>query len=183
MKNLENNKLVAAVLVAGLIALVTGKIADVLYHPVENPEKRGFSVEVAEAPAAGGAGAVKAEPIDIGALLAAADAAEGEKQFKKCASCHTSERGGPDRIGPNLAGIVGNKRAHSASFSYSDPMKTKGGTWTYEDLFAFLHKPKDFVPGTKMTFPGFSNPKDIANVVAYLRTTGDNPPPLPKPGK
>jgi cytochrome c len=62
-------------------------------------------------------------------------------------------------------------------------MKTKGGSWTYEDLFAFLHKPKNFVPGTKMTFAGFSNPKDIANVIAYLRTTGDNPPPLPKPAK
>jgi cytochrome c len=82
MKNLENNKLVAAVLVAGLIALVTGKIADVLYHPVEEPEKRGYSVEVAVAPEAGKE-AAKEEPIDIGALLAAADAAVGEKEFKK----------------------------------------------------------------------------------------------------
>jgi cytochrome c len=185
MKNLETNKIVAAILVAGLIALVTGKIADILYHPAEGTEeKRGFAVEVAGgAPEAGKEGA-KAEPVDIAALLAAADAAEGEKQFKKCASCHTSEKGGPDRIGPNLAGIVGDKRgSRRAGFAYSDPMKAKGGTWSYEDLFAFLHKPKDFVPGTKMTFAGFSNPKDVANVVAYLRTTGDNPPPLPKPAK
>jgi cytochrome c len=183
MKNLENNKIVAAILVAGLIAMITGKIADSLYHPVENPEKRGFSVAVEEAPAEGGAEPAKAEPIDIGALLAAADAAAGEKEFKKCASCHTSDKGGPDRVGPNLAGIVGNKKAHSGSFAYSDAMKNKGGNWSYEDLFAFLHKPKEFLPGTKMTFAGISDSKAVANVVAYLRTTGDNPPPLPKPGK
>jgi cytochrome c len=186
MKNLETNKIVAAILVAGLIALITGKVAEVLYKPGHgegSEEKRGFSIAVEEAPTEAGKGAKKDEPIDIGALLAAADAAAGEKEFKKCASCHTSDKGGPDRIGPNLAGIVGGKKAHSATFAYSDPLKAKGGTWTYEDLFAFFKKPKDFVPGTKMTFAGLSNPKDIANVIAYLRTTGGNPPPLPKPAK
>ncbi len=184
MKNLETNKIVAAVLVAGLIALITGKIADVLYSPAHHEEeKRGFSIAVEEAPTDAGKDAKKEEPVDIGALLAAADAAAGEKEFKKCASCHTSDKGGPDRVGPNLAGIVGGKKAHSATFAYSDVLKAKGGTWSYDDLYHFLKKPKEFLPGTKMTFAGFSNPKDVANVIAYLRTTGGNPPPLPKPAK
>jgi cytochrome c len=182
MKNLENNKIIAAILVAGLIALVTGKIADVLYHPTGHEgaeeQKRGFSVEVASS-AGDSKEAAKDVPLDIPALMAAADATAGEAVFKKCASCHDASKGGPNKVGPNLSGIVGDKRARKADFAYSDGMKAKDGSWTYDDLFHFLKKPKDFVNGTKMTFAGLSNPKDIANVIAYLRTTGDNPPPLP----
>ncbi|MCD6034535.1 MAG: cytochrome [Rickettsiales bacterium] len=169
MSNLEFNKIAAGVLVAGLFALGAGKAADIFYHP-EEPKTRGFSVEVAEEATGEAGGAAEVAPVtfDVAALMAAADAAEGEKVFKKCAACHTVEPGGPNRVGPNLSGVVGAPKAHHAGFTYSDALKTKGGIWDKESLFTFLHKPKAFVPGTKMGFAGIKDPKEIANVVAYL---------------
>ncbi len=179
MKNLETNKIAAAILVAGLIALVSGKIAEALYHPEENVEKRGFSVEVASSGSSESGAPAKDEPVLVGKLMAEANAEEGAKIFKKCGSCHNAEKGGANKVGPNLAGVVGANKGTHPGFTYSDGMKSHPGKWSYEDLFAFIHKPSALIPGTKMTFAGLSNPKDIANVVAFLRTTGDNPPALP----
>lgn len=169
MKDLETNKIAAAIFLAGLLALLSGKIADGLYHPVEEPEKRGFEVEVADA-AEGAAEAEEEVVIDVAALMAAADASAGQKTFKKCAACHTSEAGGPHRVGPNLSGVVGAAKAHHGDYAYSGALKDKGGNWTEEDLYAFLHKPKAFIPGTKMTFAGIKKPEQIADLIAFLKT-------------
>ena len=114
------------------------------------------------------AGKTLVKEINIEELLKTADASKGEKVFKKCAACHSIEKGAPGKIGPNLYGIVGKAKASFASFKYSDAMKAKGGTWTKQDLNIFITKPKDFVPGTKMTFAGLKSEKDRANVIAYL---------------
>lgn len=178
MKDLEANKIVAGVLVAALIAMACGKIAGALYHPVEEPENRGYTVEVADANPAGD-GAQTEEVIDLAVLLASADLASGEKTFKKCAACHTIESGGPNKVGPNLHGILGADIAHHADFAYSEVLSGKEGSWDYDKLFAFITKPKDFAPGTKMSFIGIKKPQDVADVIAFLRSNGSTSVPLP----
>ena len=168
MKNLESNKIAAAILVAGLLALASGKIADFLYHPTDNSEKRGFTVEVAETNDEGTAAEKEEEVIDIAALMAAANAANGAKIYKKCAACHGYEKGGPNKVGPNLHGVVGASKAAHSDYAYSDAMKEKGGNWTTEELFDFLKKPGKYLPGTKMTFAGIRKPEQIADLIAFL---------------
>ena len=123
--------------------------------------------------AAAGAGAA-------GALFAKANAENGAGIFKKCAACHTYEKGKGKAIGPNLWGVVNRPKASFEGFEYSADMKAKGGNWTFADLSTFVTKPKAYVPGTKMVFNGLSNPDDVADVVAYLATLADTPVPLPK---
>jgi cytochrome c len=178
MSGLEFNKITAAVLVAGLVGLVTGNLADILYKPNIN-SKRGYTIEVTEnSPTAGASEAVEVK-VDIIELLSKASAENGASLVKKCAICHDFNKGGANRVGPNMWGIVGNKKAHLDNFTYSKALAEKGGTWTYEDLYHMIQKPSEFIPGTKMNFVGFKKPSDVADVIAYLRTLSDNPVPLP----
>jgi cytochrome c len=94
-------------------------------------------------------------------------------------TCHNFQKGGPNAVGPNLYGIVGRPRASAPGFAYSDAMKAKGGEWTIDDLNKFLTNPREFVPGTKMTFAGLPRESQRADVIAYLNTLADNPKPLP----
>lgn len=118
---------------------------------------------------------------DLGTLLADAVAADGEAKARACISCHDFTSGGPDRIGPNLWGVVGRDIGGKPGFSYSSAMSEEPGTWTYETLFDYLASPARSIPGTKMTFAGMRRPEDRAAVIKYLATLGGNPPPLPKP--
>lgn len=177
MSGLELNKIAAGVLVAGLLAMIAGKVADGLYHPVHEVEKRGYSIEVAED--AGSGAAQQEEERSILPLLASADVVAGEAVTKKCVSCHTFEKGGANKVGPNLYGIINAKVAHKGDFTYSDAMAGHGGKWDYESLSKFLTKPKDYVPGTKMAFVGLSKEQDRANLIAYLRSLSDSPAALP----
>lgn len=113
---------------------------------------------------------------DLGTLLAAADPAKGEAIFAKCTSCHSIEQGGANGIGPDLYGVVGKPIGkHAAGFAYSDALSSHGGEWTYQNLFDWLHGPKAFAPGTKMSFAGLSSPEDRANVIAFLKANGGGP--------
>lgn len=120
-------------------------------------------------------------PPDLGVLLASAVASEGETKARACISCHDFTSGGPDRIGPNLWGIVGRDVASQQGFSYSGAMQSHGGKWGYDELFEFLASPARSVPGTRMTFAGMRRPEDRAAVIKYLATLGGNPPPFPQP--
>ncbi|MBY0430210.1 MAG: cytochrome c family protein [Rhodospirillales bacterium] len=117
----------------------------------------------------------------IAALLANANPDAGAEMARKCASCHSFDEGGPNKVGPNLHGVVGAPKAAKPGFAYSEPLKAKGGVWTYEDLNAFLARPGGFIPGTKMAFAGLSNGEDRANVIAYLRRQSPAAAPLPAP--
>jgi cytochrome c len=112
--------------------------------------------------------------------LPQAKAENGKDTFKRCLQCHTSEKGGPNRIGPNLWGIVGRPRASHAGFPYSEAMKSHPGDWSFEELAKYLHDPKADIPGNKMAFAGVKDNGELADLLAYLRTLNDNPPPLPK---
>ena len=169
------NTIAGWVLGAGIVALGAAIVTGEMFKS-ERPEKLGYPIEgVVEE----GAGAKDAEQ-PIAFYLASADPAQGEQVFKKCAACHTATQGGPNGLGPNLWGTMGAPLGHVAGFAYSDALKSKGGTWTWEAMSDWLKSPKNFVPGTKMTFAGLSKPEDRANLMAWLNQNGSNIP-LPPP--
>lgn len=185
MDTFEFNKIAGAVLSALLVATVIGFIGNALVAPKRLAENA-FPVAVeqptqqAQQPAEA---APKAEP--IAPLLAKADASAGQGLFKQCAACHTADKGGPNRVGPNLWGVVGGPKAHAQGFNYSQAMQAaaqkpgEDGRWTYENLNQFLANPKGYLPGTRMAYAGLRRTEDRANLLAWLRTQSDNPPPLP----
>ena len=113
------------------------------------------------------------------ALLASADAGDGKKVFRKCKACHTADKGGAHKLGPNLWDVVGRAKAGAAGYKFSGALAGLGGAWTFEDLDAYLAKPRAFAPGTKMTFAGVRKAADRAAVILYLRSLSDSPRPLP----
>ncbi|MGC4250405.1 MAG: cytochrome c family protein [Sphingobium sp.] len=159
-------------LFAGIIAL-GGAIVSSKYFHSERPEKMGYAIEGVEAEGEGGA----ASGPGLNTLLAQADVAAGEKVFAKCAACHTINQGGANGIGPNLYATVGEAIGQGkGGFAFSDPLKSKGGNWTFEALDHWLTSPREFAPGTKMTFAGLGNPVDRANLIAWMNTQGSNLP-------
>jgi cytochrome c len=182
MDSFEINKILGAVLGTCLILLVTSFAASALFTP-SKPEKPGFEIAVKEE-AAGGEKAAAAEPaVPIEKLLQTADVKKGEAAAKKCAACHDFAKGGPNKVGPNLFGIVGDKKGEGRGFNFSAAMKAKGGTWTIDDLSQFIDNPKGFVPGTAMGFAGIQKGSERADVIAYLNSLSDSPQPLPTAAK
>lgn len=150
---------------AVLIVLFAVIAANVLYRP-KPLLKRGFEIALS----VDGKVVEKKEEVlvDLATMMKTADVDRGAKIFKKCASCHSAGKGEAAKVGPNLFGVVGRKRASSAGFSYSDAMKAKGGFWDAESINNFITKPKDFIAGTKMAFPGLKKPQDRADVILFL---------------
>lgn len=179
MDSFELNKIAGAVIGACLLAMVVGKISGGIVHPTA-PAKPVFeAADEAPATATAAAAPVALEP--IAPLLAKANLANGEAAFnKRCATCHTANDGGANKVGPNLWGVVGGELAHLEGFSYSKAMQEKGGKWDYEALNAFLHKPQAYVKGTKMAFAGLSNDNERADIIAWLRAQDPSPEPLPQ---
>jgi len=159
-------------LFAGIIALGGAIVSSKFFHE-ERPEKMGYAIEGVEAEG----GSAAASGPGLNTLLASADVAAGEKVFAKCAACHTSNQGGANGIGPNLYATVGEAIGQGkGGFAFSDALKSKGGNWTFENLDHWLTSPREFAPGTKMTFAGLGNPVDRANLIAWLNTQGSNLP-------
>lgn len=192
MKNLEFNKIAASVLLAGIIAMAAGKIAQIAYHGgLEHPggptteAKRGYSIEGVDLAAGSETSAPKVEVIpDILPLLAAANIEAGKDYTKKCVSCHSFEKDGANKIGPNLWGAVGGNKGHRAEgYAYSKTLSGMTGTWGYEQIAHFLYAPQKYAPGTKMSYAGIKKPEDLANIIGYMRTLSDSPLALPAGGK
>jgi cytochrome c len=180
MDTFELAKIAGAVLSA-LLVIVGFRTMLEIAEDSHKAEKPGYTLPTPAEPAAApkpGEGAAVSAPVALPAFDAAAvvkASAEGNAQngattFKKCQACHDGAKGGPNKVGPNLWGVVGRPKASHEGFNYSDAMTTKGGNWAPEDIVTFVHGPKAFVPGTKMHFPGIADPGELADLVAYLNT-------------
>jgi len=185
MDTFEISKIAGGVLCA-LLVIVGFRTGLEIAEEGHGPQVVGYTLpmpqEEAPSPVPPGGAAEVAAPVDLPAVPAAfnpaevaeasagADAQAGATIFKKCQACHSGDQGGPNKVGPNLWGIVGRPKASHEGFNYSDAMKAKGGAWTLPDLAAFIHSPKEFVPGTKMIFPGIADSADLSDLLAYLNT-------------
>jgi cytochrome c len=174
-------RIMGSVLGAVLFVVAVHIVSQAVYYapPPAKPAYVVPGVEAkAEAPAP--APAQAAEPVpDFAAAIPMADAMAGAEIAERCGACHDWMKGGPNKIGPNLYGVVGRPKGSHPGFEYSAAMKMKGGDWTYADLFTFLRQPNLFVTGTKMSFAGLPRAQDRLNVIAFLRMQADSPAPLP----
>jgi cytochrome c len=179
MDSFEINKIIAAVLMVALLIIGIGKISDIIFY-TEKPKTPGYSVEVEQVASNSTTTTESSEKvIDIAALMAMGDLAAGEKVFKKCAACHSINKGGKNNIGPALYNVVGRQVGSVSDYKYSKALSGYGKEWTFEELNGYLIRPAKWIKGTKMAFAGLRKEKDRASVIMYLNQNSDNPLPLP----
>ena len=167
-------KIIVSIALAVILIVGINKVADTIYE-VEKPEKSAYQITVASQTEESGDSASSDKSGDIMALLASAKASEGEKVFKKCASCHSISRGGKNKIGPALWGVIGRQVGTVAEYKYSKSLIAYGKKWSFEEMNGFLIKPKEWIPGTKMAFAGLKNEKDRASLILYMNSQSDQP--------
>ncbi|MDB3888386.1 cytochrome c family protein [Candidatus Pelagibacter sp.] len=179
MDSFEINKIIAAVLMVALLIIGISKISNIIFH-VDKPETPGYIVEVDQVKVStSSAKSTKIEKVDVAALMTMGDVASGEKIFKKCAACHSINKGGKNNIGPALYNVVGRKVGEISDYKYSKALAAYDKNWNFEELNGFLIKPSKWIKGTKMAYAGLRKEKDRASVIKYLNQNSDNPLPLP----
>lgn len=177
----DSIKLAGAFLAVVFVVMSVSLLSDAIFA-THSPEQEGFAIEVAEGTGGGDAAPEEEALAPITPLLASADLAEGEKIFKKCASCHNIAEGAANKVGPNLWGTIGHVVGKVDGFSYSSAMTAynEGGTkkWEFENMNAFLLRPKAYIDGTAMGFAGLKKEEDRANVIAYINSQSSAPYPV-----
>ena len=179
MDSFELNKIIAAILMVALLVIGLGKIADSVFH-VEKPKNPGYQVEVESQLTSNTSQTVEVvEKVDIAAIMSLGDAESGEIIFKKCAACHSINKGGKNKIGPALYNVVGRAVGSVDDYKYSKTLASYGKDWTFEELNGYLQKPASYLKGTKMSFAGLRKESDRASVIKYLNQNSDSPKLLP----
>ena len=167
-------KIIVSIALAVILIVGINKVADTIYE-VEKPEKSAYQITVASQTEESGDSASSDKSGDIMTLLASANASEGEKVFKKCASCHSISKGGKNKIGPALWGVIGRQVGTVTDYKYSKSLIAYGKKWSFEEMNGFLIKPKEWIPGTKMAFAGLKNENDRASLILYMNSQSDQP--------
>ncbi len=176
MNGFEINKLVAAVILGVLLVFGVGKFTDLLFY-VEKPAEPAYVVEAPVLKVTNSSSGVSA--VDISQLLSMGTIEHGQKVFKKCSACHVVAKGGKNKIGPALYGVLGRKSGSVSDYKYSKALIAHAKVWSYEEMNGYLLKPQAHIKGTKMAFAGLKSEKDRASVILYMNSMSDSP--LPKP--
>jgi cytochrome c len=183
MDSFEFNKIAGGVLSALLFIFGVPELYAMVQGHGGHATNMGFELPMPKdtgGAAAGGAPAADAFSFaKVAAALPNASADSGKDVFKACTQCHTGEKGGANKLGPNLFGIVGRDIGKHAGFTYSPAVAEKGGQWTWEHLVEYLHNPKEYIPGNRMSYAGVKDVAEMADLLAYLRTLSDSPVALP----
>ena len=174
------NKIIVSIVLAVILVWGINKITDAIFY-IEKPEKSAYqvaNVTTTVSTTAEETSSENSEPENIMALFASTSAADGAKIFKKCTACHSIARGGSNKIGPALWGVLGRQAGSISDYKYSKAMAVHGKAWSFEEMNGFLTKPKNWIKGTKMSFAGLKNTKDRAAVILYMNENTDSPLPL-----
>tara|TARA_B100000579_G_scaffold245848_1_gene201881 strand:- start:58 stop:585 length:528 start_codon:yes stop_codon:yes gene_type:complete len=175
MNSFEINKIITAIIITILIVVVINKASDFIFN-LEGEKIVAYKVEAPE----GSSLQVKSEKtLDLSSLFLDADIAHGEKVFKKCAACHSVNKGGGNKIGPKLWNVMFRPAGSVAEYKYSKALSGYNKEWTWEEMNGFLLKPAKWIKGNKMGFAGLKSDKDRASVILYLNQNSDNPKTLP----
>jgi cytochrome c len=180
MYGFEINKIIAAITLTIFIVLGINKLADVVYNvkvPKDATYKVAKATETKEISKDDNEKVKSSNDIKVFLDLGSID--HGKTVVKKCIGCHSVSKGGGNKIGPALWGVIGRKVGSISDYKYSKAMSGFGRSWDFEAMNNFLIKPKDYVKGNKMAFAGISKEKDRASVILYLNEQGDSPLPLP----
>ena len=181
MSGLEVNKILASIILAILVVTIISNLGDIIID-IENDEiiETAYKIDLPESGESKPVTSSEEEALEpISMLLANSSLDKGQKIFKKCSACHTYEKEGANKVGPNLWNLINNPKANVQGYAYSKELAKFGGIWGYEELAQFLYKPKEYIKGTKMNFSGLKKVQDRANLVLFLREQSDNPAPLP----
>lgn len=180
MDSFELNKIAGALLATLAFAVGLSILTEGIYS-AEAPAKPAYAIQVASQQQQQTPQPVAQADPPVGEVLAKADPKRGEQAFRPCVTCHSTGKGEPAKMGPNLWDVFGGKMAHMAGFSYSPAFQSaanEGKTWTAAALYTYLADPRAYVPNNKMAFPGLKKAQDRADVIAYLRSLSDDPKPL-----
>ena len=177
MNGFEINKIIAAIIFTVLVVFGIDKITDLIFH-IEKPSEAAYKIE---APAVKTASAESSSSgsVDIKALLALGTIEHGQKVFKKCSACHVVAKGGKNKIGPVLYGILGKQSASVSDYKYSKALIAHGKVWSFTEMNSYLIKPQAHIKGTKMAFAGLKKEKDRASILLFMNNNSDSPLPLP----
>ncbi len=169
------NKIIVSIFLAVIIVLGINKFTDIIYN-VEKPEKSAYQVVSTATVSSSGSekSSENSQSGNIMVLFASVTSSDGEKVFKKCAACHSINKGGANKIGPALWGVLGRQAGSVPDYKYSKAMAAYGKNWTFEEMNGFLIKPKDWIKGTKMSFAGLKNEKERAAVILYMNENSDS---------
>lgn len=178
MFGLKIFKIFAALAIAVVLFGFAG-FASTLLLPETSLDKPAYQVAGVSGDANASAGPKVKIADPISDLIASADPSIGAKISRQCAACHSFDKGGVNKIGPNLWNVVMREKGQVDGFSYSSSLLAKGGNWDYAALNQFLWKPKSYINGTKMNFAGIKNNEKRAAMIAWIRDLADNPADFP----